>query len=94
MDNLQMGLCVRIFVVDESTTRTIAYAIFGISFAVMIYFIAKQAAQNRKSFVDDKAPKIAGADTLTGGAKNPQQFDEPDDDALDEMAKLLDEDDD
>ena len=35
-----------------------------------------------------------GSDVITGGAKNPQQFDDPDDDALDEMAKLLDEDDD
>ena len=32
--------------------------------------------------------------TLIGGAKNPQQFDEPDDDALDEMAELLGEDED
>ena len=84
----------RILMVDESTTRTIAYAIFGISFAVMIYFIAKQAAQNRKSAIIDNAPKIAGSDIISGGSKNPQQFDDPDDDALDEMAKLLDEDDD
>ena len=60
----------------------------------MIYFIAKQAAQNSKSAIIDNAPKIAGSDTIVGGAKNPQQFDDPDDDALDEMAKLLDEDDD
>ena len=32
------------------------------------------------------------ADVLEGAAKNPEQFDEPDDDALDEMAKLLGED--
>jgi len=44
--------------------------------------------------MEDNAPKIAGEDTLEGGARNPQLFDEPDDDALDEMAKLLGEDDD
>lgn len=44
--------------------------------------------------LSDSAPKVAGEDTLEGGARNPQQFDEPDDDALDEMAKLLGEDDD
>jgi hypothetical protein len=38
------------------------------------------------------APKIAGDDELEGGAKNPEQFDEPDEDALDEMAELLGED--
>ena len=29
---------------------------------------------------------------MDGAAKNPEQFDEPDDDALEEMAKLLGED--
>ena len=80
--------------VDESTTKNIAYAIFALSFLVMVYFIAKQARKNRISAVDSHAPKIAGSDKLPGGAKNPQQFDEPDDDALDEMGKLLGEDED
>jgi hypothetical protein len=44
--------------------------------------------------IDENAPKIAGSDVLSGGAKNPQQFDEPDDDALDQMAEILREDDD
>ena len=69
-----------------------SYAIFGISFAVMIYFIAKGSTK-WKSAIIDNAPKIAGSDVITGRAKNPQQFDDPDDDALDEIAKLLDEDD-
>ncbi len=34
-------------------------------------------------------PAIAGQDELAGGAVNPAQFDEPDDDALDEMQQLL-----
>ena len=33
--------------------------------------------------------KEDGDDELGGAAKNPQQFDEPDDEALEEMAKLL-----
>ena len=44
--------------------------------------------------LDAAAPKIAGEDTLEGGAKNPSQFDEPDDEALEQMADLLGEDDD
>ena len=35
--------------------------------------------------VADAAPKIAGDDEMDGGAKNPEQFDEPDDDALEEV---------
>ena len=50
--------------------------------------------ENRKEILKKSGPKIAGEDQLEGGARNPQQFDEPDDDALDEMAKLLGEDDD
>ncbi len=80
--------------VDETTTKNIAYAIFAISFFIMIYFITKQAKENRLTSIDQNAPKIAGSDELLGGAKNPQQFDEPDDDALDEMAELLGEDED
>ena len=80
--------------VDETATKNIAYAIFAISFFIMIYFITKQAKENRLTSIDQNAPKIAGSDELLGGAKNPQQFDEPDDDALDEMAELLGEDED
>jgi hypothetical protein len=80
--------------VDETTTKNVAYAIFAISFLVMIYFITKQARENRLTSIDENAPKIAGSDVLSGGAKNPQQFDEPDDDALEQMAEILGEDDD
>ena len=54
----------------------------------------QQARKNRLSTIDQHAPKVAGHDVLAGGAKNPQQFDEPDDDALEEMAELLGEEDD
>ena len=75
--------------VDESTTKSIAYIIFIISFFVMIYFIINQAKHNRKSSVEDNAPKVAGSDQMGGGAKEPAAFEEPDDDALEEMAELL-----
>ena len=42
--------------------------------------------------LESSAPKVAGEDEMGGGARNPQQFEEPDEDALDEMAKLLGED--
>jgi hypothetical protein len=42
--------------------------------------------------IETHAPKVAGEDELEGGARNPQRFDEPDEEALEEMAELLGED--
>tara|TARA_B100001250_G_scaffold410547_1_gene437214 strand:- start:2262 stop:2510 length:249 start_codon:yes stop_codon:yes gene_type:complete len=78
--------------VDEAMTKNVAYFILIVSFLVMTWFIVNQAKDNRKSAVDGIAPKIAGDDKMSGGAKNPETFDEPDDDALEEMAELLGED--
>ena len=58
----------------------------------MMAFIAIRAKKNRENMIDNLAPKIAGEDELEGGARNPQRFDEPDEDALEEMAELLGED--
>ncbi len=78
---------------DPGTTRTVGLFVGALSLLVMLWFISQRAMKNRMKMIEDNAPKIAGEDTLEGGARNPQQFDEPDDDALDEMAKLLGEDD-
>ena len=59
---------------DETTIRNVAYAIFAISFFIMIYFITKQARENRLTSIDQHAPRIAGSDELSGRAKNPQQL--------------------
>lgn len=74
---------------DPDTTRTVGLFAGALSLLVMLWFISQRAMKNRIKMLEDNAPKIAGDDTLEGGARNPQQFDEPDDDALDEMAKLL-----
>lgn len=79
---------------SEELTKNIAYIALVLLFLGMAWFIAKRAGENRQSMLDDAAPKIAGEDLLGGGAKNPSQFDEPDEDALEEMAELLGEDDD
>jgi len=78
---------------DPETTRTVGLFVGALSLLVMLWFISQRAMKNRMKMMEDNAPKIAGEDTLEGGARNPQLFDEPDDDALDEMAKLLGEDD-
>ena len=77
---------------DEQTTRTIAYAVLILLFVGMAWFIARRSGENRANMLEASAPKIAGEDALEGGAKDPSQFDEPDDDALEEMAELLGED--
>jgi len=78
--------------VEEQTTKTIAYVALGLMFLAMAWFIARKAGENRDKMLEATAPKVAGDDELEGGAKNPEQFDEPDDEALDEMAELLGED--
>ena len=73
---------------EPETTKNIAYAIMGLSLLLMVWFISQRAMKNRSSMLESNAPKIAGEDEMDGGARNPQQFDEPDEDALEEMAKL------
>lgn len=78
---------------EPETTKNIAYIVMALSLLVMVWFIGQRAMKNRTSMLESAAPNIAGDDELQGGARNPQQFDEPDEDALEEMAKLLGEDD-
>jgi F0F1-type ATP synthase membrane subunit b/b' len=78
---------------EPDTTKNVAYFVMALSLLVMVWFISKRAMKNRMNMLEASGPKIAGDDVLEGGARNPQQFDEPDDDALEEMAKLLGEDD-
>ncbi|MCH1423214.1 MAG: hypothetical protein L7U62_06990 [Candidatus Poseidoniaceae archaeon] len=79
---------------NEELTKNIAYIVLILVFVAMARLVAKRAGENRQTMLDAAAPKIAGEDTLEGGAKNPSQFDEPDDEALEQMADLLGEDDD
>lgn len=74
---------------DEQLTKNVAYIILGISFLVMMWFIIKQAKQNREDSIESSSPNIAGSDERPGNAINPEQFDEPDEEALEEMADLL-----
>jgi hypothetical protein len=74
------------------STKEITFIIFGLTFLAMIWYITNRGRANLARAKEDSQPAIAGEDLLEGSAKNPEQFDEPDDDALDEMAKLLGED--
>jgi len=74
--------------VDELTLK-ISYAVLGLGLAGAGWFMYKRAQENKQRMLDESAPKVAGDDELEGGALDPSQFDEPDDDALDEMSDLL-----
>lgn len=79
---------------DPELTTHIAQLVAGITFLAMAWFLAKRANKNRAAMIESSAPKIAGEDEMTGGARNPQQFEEPDEAALDMMSELLGEDED
>ena len=68
------------------TTEIGTYVMIGLTIGLLI-FIWKQRQRNIANNQDQ--PAIAGQDELDGAAKNPEQFDEPDDDALDEMHDML-----
>ena len=68
------------------TTEIGTYAMVVLTAGLMVY-IWRLRQRNIENSQDD--PVIAGQDVLDGAAKNPEQFDDPDDDALDEMQDLL-----
>ncbi len=68
---------------------SIAYILLGLASGALVYLIMKMIKRNQQSVIADNAPVIAGSDELGGQAKDPAQFNEPDDDALDEMGDLL-----
>mgnify|MGYP001270583054 CR=1 FL=1 len=68
------------------TTEIGTYAMVALTIGLAIY-IWKLRQRNIANSQDE--PVIAGQDVLDGAAKNPEQFEEPDDDALDEMQDLL-----
>ena len=68
------------------TTEFGTYAMVALTIGLAVY-IWKLRQRNIANSQDE--PVIAGQDVLDGAAKNPEQFEEPDDDALDEMQDLL-----
>ena len=68
------------------TTEVGTYAMIALTIGLIV-FIWRMRMNNIANSQDD--PAFAGQDIIEGGAINPEQFDEPDDDALDEMQELL-----
>ena len=70
-------------------TMMIVRVILSIILLGLLYFVYTKAKQNRENANTPVQPAIAGQDILEGGAKNPEQFDEPDEEALEMMGDLL-----
>ena len=68
------------------TTEIGTYVMIALTIGLLV-FIWRMRMRNIENSQED--PAIAGEVVLEGGAINPEQFDEPDDDALDEMHELL-----
>ena len=68
------------------TTELGTYAMIIITLGLILY-IWRLRNRNLARIQDE--PAIAGQDELSGTAIDPSQFDEPDEDALDEMQDLL-----
>jgi hypothetical protein len=75
------------------TAEILVYVLLGLTLAGMIWFMTNKGKQNLESARQANAPKIAGEDEISGSAQNPEQFEEPDAEALQEMADLLGEED-
>jgi hypothetical protein len=84
----------RVSIMDPELTTSIAQIVAGITLLAMAWFLTKRMNKNRAEMLESNAPKIAGEDEMSGGARNPQQFEEPDEAALDMMSELLGEDED
>lgn len=71
------------------TGLNLAYVLLLVVAGGLLYIMWRIMKRNQGVIAEENMPAIAGADEMSGGAINPQQFDEPDDEALDEMADVL-----
>jgi len=77
---------------DPTTQRRMgtednATIVLGLVTLGLLFFIFYMRKKNMARI--EEGPVIAGDDEIGGAAKDPEQFDEPDDDTLDEMESLL-----
>ena len=74
---------------SDQTTVTITTALAGLMFLALVGFVIWKARQNRAMALSTTAPKVAGEDPLEGGARRPEDFEEPSDEDLEMMGDLL-----
>ncbi|MBA46128.1 MAG: hypothetical protein CMB31_06025 [Euryarchaeota archaeon] len=58
---------------------------------ILLWYIMRLRSNNIAESIENNQPHIAGNDELDGTAKNPEQFDEPDEQTLEMLGDLLEE---
>ena len=58
----------------------------GVTMALILYI---WKLRQRNMVMSEEKPMVAGQDELSGAAKDPSQFHEPDDEALEMMQEIL-----
>lgn len=73
--------------------ETETYGIIGMLgiTGILVWYIMRLRRNNISESMQKNQPHIAGEDVLGGGAINPEQFDEPDEETLNMLGDLLEE---
>ena len=65
------------------------YVLFILAFAGMAIWMIRRVKSNREKMIEENAPAVAGSDVITGSIENDGRYDEPSEDDLEQMEKLL-----
>jgi len=65
------------------------YAFFILAFIAMAIWMVRRVKSNREKLIEENAPAIAGDDTIKGSIEDDGRYDEPSEEDLDQMEKLL-----
>ncbi|RAH13594.1 MAG: hypothetical protein CMB56_007090 [Methanobacteriota archaeon] len=67
------------------------YIIFIFLLMAMAIWIALRVKTNREKIIQENAPAVAGRDFIRGSVEDDGRFDEPTEDDLEQMEKILEE---
>ena len=67
------------------------YAFFILAFVGMAIWMMRRVKSNRERMIEENTPAVAGADTISGSIENDGRYDEPSEEDLEQMEKLLDD---
>ncbi len=65
------------------------YAFFILAFAGMAMWMIRRVKSNRERMIEENAPLVAGEDAIKGSIEDDGRYNEPSEEDLDQMGKLL-----
>ncbi|HJM45212.1 MAG TPA: hypothetical protein QF644_04610 [Candidatus Poseidoniaceae archaeon] len=65
------------------------YVFFVLLFMLMVAWMYNRVKSNRVRFIEENSPAIAGDDSIKGSIENDGRYDEPKEEDLEQMEKLL-----